>query len=414
MVCQSQRELMIHNKRAIAISIIFIIYAITVSAAHAQTSGSLKLEPHQITLSRGRTFSLELPEGFDIKIAAQGLNRPRFMAQSPDGRIFVTDMFSRADNTRGAVYILDGFDQSSGRFRRVIPYLSHLRNPNSLTFHTDRQGVTWLYLALTDHLVRYRFQLGETSPSSRPEVLATFPGYGLSYKYGGWHLTRTVVIGPDEKVYVAVGSSCNACEEREEVRASLVQMDLDGSNQKFFARGLRNAVGLKWVGGELFATNMGADHLGDERPEDTFYRLREGANYGWPYCYQFRGRVYADPKFRASSGNRVCNDVPLAVVGFLAHSSPLGFDYFDASNSNTALRDHFLVALHGSSKIGLGHGYRVVRIPHGGGAPQNFILGFLQNRKIYGRPADVFRIAPNSFLVTDDYAGVIYYITASG
>src|SRR2546421_2080802 len=105
MVCQLQtRELMIHNKRAIAISIIFIIYAMT---AHAQSSGSLKLEPHQITLSRGRTFSLELPEGFDIRVAAQGLNRPRFMAQSPDGRIFVTDMFSRADNTRGAVYILD-------------------------------------------------------------------------------------------------------------------------------------------------------------------------------------------------------------------------------------------------------------------------------------------------------------------
>lgn len=402
------------TRRIIAASIIFIIHLTTMSASLlAQTSSALRLTPHQITLSRGGSFSLELPEGFRISVAAEGLHRPRFMAQSPDGRIFVTDMFSRADNTRGAVYILDGFDESTGRFRRVIPYLAHLRNPNSLAFHTDRQGTTWLYLALTDHLLRYRFRLGETAPTSRAEVLATFPGYGLSYKYGGWHLTRTVVIGPDERVYVAVGSSCNACEEREEIRASVIVMDLDGSNQRFFARGLRNAVGLKWVGDELFATNMGADHLGDERPEDTFYSLREGANYGWPYCYQFRGRVYRDPKFRGAARNQGCADVPLAVTGFLAHSSPLGFDYFDASNSHPSLQDHFLVALHGSSKIGLGHGYRVVRIARGGGSPQNFILGFLQNRKIYGRPADVFRTGPNSFLVTDDYAGVIYYVSAN-
>jgi hypothetical protein len=101
-----------------------------------------------------------------------------------------------------------------------------------------------------------------------------FLTYGLGYKYGGWHLTRTVVVGGDGKIYVAVGSSCNACEEKEEVRASILQMNPDGKNKAYFARGLRNAVGLRWINGRLYATNMGSDHLGDNRPADTFLRSR--------------------------------------------------------------------------------------------------------------------------------------------
>src|SRR6185295_13591637 len=127
----------------------------------------------------------------------------------PDHRIFVTDMFNLSDNSKGAVYILGEFNKETGKFGAPIPYLANLRNPNSVAFHTDQAGDKWLYLALTDRLERYRFNDGDRTPSSPPETLATYPDYGLSYKYGGWHLTRTVAIGPDHKVYVSVGSSCN-------------------------------------------------------------------------------------------------------------------------------------------------------------------------------------------------------------
>lgn len=111
---------------------------------------------------------LNLPEGFDISVAAEGLKRLRFMARSPDGRIFVTDMYNLADNTKGAVYILDGFDAAGKSFRRVTPYLTRLRNPNSVAFYTDADGADWLYLALTDRLLRYRYTRGETArPRSR-------------------------------------------------------------------------------------------------------------------------------------------------------------------------------------------------------------------------------------------------------
>ncbi|MCM3871368.1 MAG: PQQ-dependent sugar dehydrogenase [Pyrinomonadaceae bacterium] len=392
------------------ISLLLVLFnadTVTAKAALGQ-----KLVPHRISLANGKSFDLNLPEGFDISVAAQGLKRVRFMAKSPDNRVFVTDMYNLTDNKRGVVYILDDFDPARKQFRKVIPYLTGLRNPNSVAFYTDQQQVNWFYLALTDRLLRYRYQEGELKPSGEPDVLATFPDYGLSYKYGGWHLTRTIVVGGNGKIYVSVGSSCNACEEKEEVRASILEMDPDGKNQKHFARGLRNAVGLRWTQDKLFATNMGSDHLGDHKPADTMYQVKEGVNYGWPYCFQSGPRRFPDPKFNSGGKKMNCRTVPSAYAAFDAHSSPLGLEYFDSS-SVAELKDSFLVALHGSTKRNLNRGYRVVLIP--GTArrsldPEDFINGFLEGRVVHGRPADVLRFGIEGFLLTDDHAGVVYYV----
>ncbi len=368
----------------------------------------VKLLPHHISLDDGKSFVLNLAEGFDLTVAHQGLKCVRFMAKSPDNRIFVTDMFNRSDNKKGAVYILGEFDSAKGTFAKATKWLGNLRNPNSLAFHTDGNGVHWLYLALTDRLVRYKYTAGEMSPSSEPEELATFPAFGLNYKYGGWHLTRTVTFGGNGKMYVSVGSSCNACEETESVRASVLEMDPDGQNQRVFASGLRNAVGLKWAMGKLFATNMGADHLGDEKPSDTFYVVKEDANYGWPYYYVFRSKLFVDPMFATSTKVPERNKIPVPYASFRAHSSPLGLEYFDDGPGE--LRKSFLVALHGSGFIRIGHGYAVARVTKG--AVQDFMTGFLVDRKICGRPADIMKFG-NGFLLTDDYKGVIYYVFKS-
>jgi glucose/arabinose dehydrogenase len=386
---------------------------------HGQDKPALKLTPRTITLQNGKSFSLNVPEGFDISVAAEGLKRLRFMAKAPDGRIFVTDMYNRADNKRGVVYILDRLDEKNGKFVQALPYLSNLRNPNSLAFYTDAKGQKWLYLALTDKLVRYRFRDGDESPEGAPEILATYPDYGLNYKYGGWHLTRTIVFGQGEnrdKLYVSVGSSCNACEEKEEIRATLSVMDADGKNAKIIGRGLRNAVGLRIVDEALYLTNMGADHLGDDAPDDTMFVAEKNAlqvgretNYGWPYCYFEHGKIIVDPKFVDSANKADCGKVPLPYATFAAHGSPLGLEYFGADAKSLALRGHFLVALHGSGHKRLKRGYRVLRITEKG-TTEDFITGFLQDGVIYGRPCDVMRLGSDSFLLTDDYAGVIYYV----
>jgi glucose/arabinose dehydrogenase len=387
--------------------------------AEARGKEELQLAPQAIKLLNGKTFSLNVPEGYEITPAAQALKRARFMARAPDGRIFVTDLYNRADNERGAVYILDGFDQKRANFELTVRYLKNLRNPNSLAFYKDAQGQNWLYLALTDRLVRYKFRYGDRAPRDEPETLATYPDYGLNYKYGGWHLTRTIAFGEGEnrdKLYVSVGSSCNACEEKEEIRATLTVMDADGGNARIIGRGLRNAVGLKMVDGTLYLTNMGGDHLGDNTPDDTLFALdnkalKEGSgfNFGWPYCYFEHGRVLADPQFGDSAKKMDCGKVPAAFATFAAHGSPLGLEHFDSMTTGTKVGDHFLVALHGSGHQRLKRGYKVIRIA-GDGSKDDFITGFLEGGVVYGRPCDILRTGPDSFLLTDDYSGVIYFI----
>jgi glucose/arabinose dehydrogenase len=423
---RSSEHMSLHIKRLSCLIVSLLLpYVVVGIGAHANAATQtrrLKLLPHHISLARGRSFDLNLPEGLAISVAAQGLKRVRFMARSHDNRIFVTDMYNLADNNKGAVYILDEFDQATMTFKKVTPYLKGLRNPNSIAFYTDSGGTQWFYLALTDRLLRYQYNAGEETPSAQPEVLATFPDYGLSYKYGGWHLTRTIAIGGNGKLYISVGSSCNACEEKEEVRASVLEMDPDGKHKRHFVSGLRNAVGLRWIKDQgLYTTNMGPDHLGDHKPADTMYSLEDGKKYGWPYCYQSGSGRFMDPKFNLRGKKMNCRDVPQAYATFDAHSSPLGFEFFDSmdlgpvpkSGYGGPLRDSFLVALHGSTKKGLNRGYRVVRLQQSrksGDPPEDFITGFLVAGRVNGRPVDILSFGVNGFLLTDDSAGVVYYV----
>ena len=405
---------------------------VTCLPAMAQT-----LVPHPLTLPNGKFITLTLPAPFTVEVVATGLHRPRFFTRSPDNRIFLTDMYDLSDNQRGAIYIL------GGRNSAPTSYLTGLHNPNNLAFYTDPAGQTWLYTALTDKLVRYRYKAGDNAPTSAPETLATFPAFGLNYKYGGWHLTRTVVFANlhgKTSLYIAVGSSCNACQEKEPVRATLLQMNPDGSNEHPVAAGLRNAVDVEYIpqidGGSLFATNMGDDHLGDRAPEDQFFELdsnrepgpitQPNANYGWPTCYFEGGTPHPDPLVSSpkpsdhvfppmtqpTPAQFDCSKVPPAYTTFMAHSSPLGLAYFDAANRQ--LKDTFLVALHGAGHPSIGTGYRVVRFSPGTHHPQNFILGFLTTEAgkpmVHGRPCGLLQTGPDSFLLTDDLNGVIYSV----
>src|ERR1700719_1546100 len=395
-----------------------VLYGATMpGVCPAQSVPQVKLTPHAVRLRGKHPFSLLLPAEFAIAPADEGLKRVRFMAKSPDGRIFVTSMHDLSDNSEGAVYILDGFNEKRGRFARVIPYLTNLHNPNSIAFYQDAQGQTWFYLALTDRLVRYKFVAGEERPTSHPEVLTTYPAYGLSYKYGGWHLTRTIAFGPGDKLYVTVGSSCNACDEKEEIRATLSVMDVNGKNQRVIARGLRNVVGMRFVGDSLFLTNMGADHLGDNAPDDPMFSvspsaLREGKlDYGWPHCYYSAGKAKTDPRFPLQPSRTDCQAAPDAFAFFGAHSSPLGLEYFGVDSTAPVLKGHFLVALHGASNKKLDRGHRVVSVD-AHGQVQDFITGFIDHGVVRGRPCAILKLSDNSFLLSDDYANVIYYVHA--
>lgn len=374
-----------------------------------ETVYTIKRVPHPVSVLNGGDFHLNLPEGYTVSVAYEGLKRLRFLTKSPDGRLFATDMHDLSDNRKSKIYIFDGWDEKNKRFKTVHTYLQQLRNVTQVAFYREGDK-DYIYIPETHRLTRYVYKEGDLSPRGKPELIATFPAYGQSYKYGGWHLTRSVAFY-NKKLYVSVGSSCNACIEKEKVRAAILEMDPDGSNPKIFASGLRNSVGMKWINGRLWVTNMGQDHLGHNRPEDFFTDVQRGASFGWPYYYQYQGQVYADEKFRDSSGSRTGIKPALAFCGFSGHSAPLGFDYFK-DFSDERIRNKFLVALHGSTDVSLQRGYSLALITDDG-KYTTFIDGFLTGSTMTsrkGRPCDVLMNDARSFFITDDLHGVLYYI----
>src|SRR5688500_10226074 len=85
------------------------------------TTTAFKTE--SINLKSGPAFSLTLPEEYSIQPAVEGLKRIRFMAWSPDRRLFLTDMFDLSDNTKGKIYIFDEFNEETGTFATSTTYL---------------------------------------------------------------------------------------------------------------------------------------------------------------------------------------------------------------------------------------------------------------------------------------------------
>ena len=380
-----------------------IVHGLAVDALPLDTT-PLRLVPASVGLADGRSVTLNIPEGYELKVAAEGMKRLRFLAPSPDGRLFATDMHDLTDNHKGRIFIFDGWNEDSARFAKRFTYLSGLHNPNQVAFYSTPTD-TFLYVATTGELLRYAYHAGDTVPSAKPTVIDTFPSYGLSYKYGGWHLTRSIAFHND-KLYVSVGSSCNACIETENVRATILEMDTDGGNRRIYATGLRNAVGLRWIGDALFATGMGSDHLGTEAPEDVLFHIEEGKHYGWPFHYQVGEEILADTAYLKPNMRVKAPTKAYAPLG--ARVGALGFDLFK-DFADPRLNNWFVVAMHGSSAVKMGKGYAIVRVRKGHPA-EPIVTGFLQGDDRVARCCDVLIRDSTSFYFTDDHKGVLYLV----
>ena len=370
----------------------------------------IELVGQPIALKKGVNLTLNMPKGFNVSVAYEGLDRPRFLTISPDNRYFLTDMWNRSDNKRGKVYILDNWNDTEHRFTSIKTFTEGLHNGNQVAFFKDKE-VMYIYVSESGKITRYPYESGDDKPRGQGEIVIKMPDAGTSYKYGGWHMTRSMAFHGG-KLYVSIGSGCNACVEKEEIRSTIMQMNPDGSDVKYYARGVRNAVGMKWIGDKLWVTNMGRDQIGADVPEDMFHTIEEGKYYGFPFYYQFRGKILADKTFKDSIRPAFTTDPPVAFCGFKAHSAPLGFDYFKDFD-DSALKNGFLVALHGSNTVSRERGYAVVKV-NGTNSYTDIVTGFLpkgskEDKDRLGRPCDVMMRDKKSFFVTDDMNGVLYF-----
>lgn len=334
---------------------------------------------------------LKAPEGFKVGVYADGLKSPRLMAVAPNGDVFVSDQGT------GRVYVLPDRDKNGVADSKQV-FADGLSQPHGLAFHG-----TSLYVANTNAVVRFPYKTGDLKATAGPTKLVDLPS-------GGGHSTRTITFGPDDRMYVASGSSCNVCEESDPKRASVWVYDADGKNGKLFASGLRNAVGLVWQGDTLYASNNGRDNLGDNIPPESFYRLKAGANYGWPYCYTLNGVQTYDKDFGRKSAD-VCKNATPAFATVTAHSAPLGIDFYTAKSFPASYQGMLFAALHGSWNRSQRSGDKVVMVDPKSGKVTDFLTGWLDGQNSLGRPAGVQTAADGSLLVTDDQNGTVYRVS---
>jgi glucose/arabinose dehydrogenase len=334
-----------------------------------------------------------LPDGFDIGLFAEGIPNARFLRFTSEGDLLVTA--TRA----GQVILLERDRDGDGRSDGRRTLLEGLDRPHGMDF---RDG--WLYVAESGAVGRVRFDPVAGALDGDFEAVVT------GIPAGKTHYTRTVRFGPDDWLYVSIGSSCNVCEEEDPRRAAIVRYRPDGSGEEIYATGLRNAVGFDWrpETGELFATDNGRDLLGDDVPPCELNRVVRGGFYGWPYAY---GDRQIDPDVGAGHEDRVRASLP-PDHAFRAHNAPLGITFVRGEGLPPTYRGAALVALHGSWNRRDKDGYRVVSLHWRGETieERDFASGFERQGEVIGRPVDVVEGPDGAIYVSDDYAGAIYRI----
>jgi glucose/arabinose dehydrogenase len=345
---------------------------------------------------------LAYPEEFELSIFADDLTGPRVITFDPAGTMLVSLP------STGRVVALPDIDHN-GRADRVVEVVANLNRPHGLAF--SREPQPRLFIAETDRVVAYVYN-PETFIVGQPEDIATLPG-------GGGHSTRTLLFLPppaENRLLISVGSSCNVCEEGDWRRAKILVIDLNDRKLETFASGLRNAVFMTVhpKTGDIWASEMGRDYLGDNLPPDEINIIEMGNDYGWPSCYS---NNVADTEYLgAGAAAGACRGKTPSKIDIQAHSAPLGLDFFPLQGWPPKYRKNLLVAYHGSWNRSVPTGYKVVLFNFDDQGDllgrQDFVSGWLREKKLsIGRPVGI-RIKDNGMIfISDDKAGVIYLLT---
>lgn len=352
---------------------------------------------------------LKVADGYSIELFADNLNGPRLLRFSPSGHLIVSQP--------GAGEILIFRRQAKGSLSETPTVLmSNLSRPHGIDFYQQ-----WLYVAEMHRVIRIPFDDASGRVSDKVEVLVN------DLPAGGNHRSRTLRFGPDGKMYVSIGSSCNVCIESNPYRASIWRFNPDGSNGQLFASGLRNSVGLAWSPrGDLYATDNGRDLLGDELPAEELNRIEAGAFYGWPFYYSHQGETVMDADVKHSNSKPPGASAP--VYEFRAHNAPLGLHFLQSPLHPEQYRGALAVALHGSWNKSYKDGYKVVLLSNVEAATNrsdtrstpkdksvktnaiDFVWGFLENDQVIGRPVDLAEDDEGTLYLSDDYGGAVYKI----
>jgi glucose/arabinose dehydrogenase len=295
--------------------------------------------------------AVHVPHGYRVTTWASGLEHPTALSFGPDRRLYVSEDVGKVVSvTRGSVH----------------PHLfaSGLTVPLGLLWRNQT-----LYVSESGRVEAL------TRTGRRRTIVSGLP-YGL-------HQQDAIVSGPDGRLYLGSGSTCDSCRESDRRSAAVLSFRPDGSNLRVVATGLRNPYGLAFAGRTLYATINGQDKLGDGEPAELVVRVIQGANFGWPDCW---------PSYALRRLIGACGSVSRPEAYLEPHSSADGIAFW---------RGNLFVAEWGEY-LHRNHGRRLVRIARG--RVTTFATGF-------DHPLALAVDPRRGLLVADWGRGVIYEIT---
>jgi glucose/arabinose dehydrogenase len=353
-----------------------------------------------------------VPAGFRVDLFQRGLSNPRALRTAPNGDVFV------AESQAGRVRVLRARDGAAQAERSEI-FAGDLELPFGIAFYPPGPDPRWIYVAETGGIVRFPYRNGDLTARGPRQKIADLPSGGRLR--GGGHWTRDLAFSRDGKhMYVSVGSRSNVGEDGEAAearRADILELTPEGRDERTFARGVRNAVGIAVHprSGELWASVNERDGLGDDLVPDYVTRVRDGGFYGWPWFYlggnpdpQRKGE---HPELRTRT---IAPDVLLQ-----AHSASLQLAFYEGKSFGDEYVGDAFAAEHGSWNRRRRTGYKLIRIPQRDGVPTgeyiDFMTGFVTDQgDVWGRPVGVTVAHDGSLLVSDDGGEVIWRISRAG
>ncbi len=384
--------------------------------------------------------NLILPSGFSATILADTLGRARHIAVAPNGDVYVK--LERLKDGKGIYRLRD--KNGDGRADEMTGFGDYIGTGIAI-----KNG--YLYASSNSAVYRYAMTNGEVDARAKAELIVE----GLIDKRQ--HASKSLALDNAGNIFVNIGAPSNVCQEKDRAKGSPGQnpcpildsaggiwmFRTDKTGQSYhngvrYATGLRNVVGLDWntSNNDLYVTQHGRDMLfqywpdlfsqkdGAESPAEEFFRVKKGADCGWPYCYfdNAKKQKLLNPEFGGDRNKTgPCDGKEKSIMQFPGHLAPNALLFYTGNQFPDKYRNGAFIAFHGSWNRSPEpqEGYFVVFVPMKDGMPSGnwevFADGFAGASKDPGkaeyRPTGLAQGPDGSLYVSDDQKGRIWKIS---